>query len=224
LELKRTESYPARHNDEEGNQEVNEWLSCLLKAFEQKRKVIINDVEMSHVIRETRTDIGSQFYDVLTSMQEGLVVYVAANRKLNDKLLFGSKFARRENEKDTPEGDAYRSIQEVRVEAISRALSIAVFAAMLRTMLETITPIVFATMSKVMFEEILGTSFEAMPRKMYTAVSREISIAKNGAVSREMAEVEVRRAEETNQQLEDECAKCSRVQWQSKEDKSCLQQ
>jgi hypothetical protein len=36
-----------QHTDEvlEGNQIVNEWLSCLLKAFEQEGKVVINDME-----------------------------------------------------------------------------------------------------------------------------------------------------------------------------------
>jgi len=84
---------------------------------------------MSHVVRETRTDNGSQFYDVLTSMQERLIDYVATNRKLKDKLLFESKFAGKENEKDIAEGDDYQSMQEVRVEALSRAISIVVFAA-----------------------------------------------------------------------------------------------
>jgi hypothetical protein len=62
-------------------------------------------------------------------MQERLIDYVAANRKLKDKLLFESKFVGRENEKDIAEGDDYQSMQEVRVEAVSREISTTVFAA-----------------------------------------------------------------------------------------------
>ena len=57
-----------------------------------------------------------------------MIDYFVANRKLKDKLLFESKFAGRENEKDIVEGDAYQSIQEVRVEAVSREISTIVFA------------------------------------------------------------------------------------------------
>ena len=59
---------------------------------------------------------------------------------MRDKLLFESKIADKEQKKDIPEGDAYQSIQEVRVEAISRAvsreipraISIAIFTAVSR--------------------------------------------------------------------------------------------
>ena len=58
------------HTEEvfEGNQIVNEWLKCLLKAFEQEEEVVVNKGEVSHVVRDTRVDIGSQLYDVLISM------------------------------------------------------------------------------------------------------------------------------------------------------------
>jgi len=42
---------------------------------------------VSHVVRGKRIDIGSQFYDVITSMQEGLIDYVATIRELNQEEL-----------------------------------------------------------------------------------------------------------------------------------------
>lgn len=63
---------------------------------------------------------------------------------------------------------------------------------------------VYKSMKEVWVAAVSGAAFEA---------SSELK-----------AEVEVRRTEENNQQVEDECTKCNRVQWQSKEDKSCLQQ
>jgi hypothetical protein len=109
--------------------EDNECLKYWPKVFEQEEEFVVDEGEMSHVVRETTTDNGSQFYDVISSMQERLIDYVATNTKLKDKLLFESKFAGRENEKDIAEGDDYQSMQEVRVEAISRAISTTVFAA-----------------------------------------------------------------------------------------------
>ena len=44
-------------------------------------------------------------------------------RKLRDKLIFESKFADKEHERDIAEGHAYKSIKEVRVDAISSAIS-----------------------------------------------------------------------------------------------------
>ena len=35
---------------------------------EQEEEVVVNKGEVSHVVRETRVDIGSQLYDVLISM------------------------------------------------------------------------------------------------------------------------------------------------------------
>jgi hypothetical protein len=78
---------------------------------------------MSHVIKETREDIGLQFYDVFTSIQRGLIDYVAAIKKWENKLLFEGEFAGIKHEEDIAEGDAYKSIKEVRVAAISRAMS-----------------------------------------------------------------------------------------------------
>ena len=52
-----------------------------------------------------------------------MIDYVATIRKLENNLLFESKFAGIEHEKDIVEGDAYPSIQEVRLEAVSRAVS-----------------------------------------------------------------------------------------------------
>jgi hypothetical protein len=43
-------------------------LKYWLKVFEKEEEVVVDEREMSHVVRETRTDNGSQFYDVLTSM------------------------------------------------------------------------------------------------------------------------------------------------------------
>ena len=47
-------------------------------------------------------------------------------RKLRDKLLFESKFADGEHERDIAEGDAYKIIKEARVDAISSAISMEV--------------------------------------------------------------------------------------------------
>ena len=77
-------------------------------------------------------------------MQEGLIDYVTAIKKLENKLLFESKFAGRYHEKDIAEGDAYQSIQEVMVEAVSgvvsreipKAISGAVFEAILKVKTE----------------------------------------------------------------------------------------
>ena len=85
---------------------------------------------------------------------------MTAIKKLRDKLLFESKTAGKEQKRDIAEGDAYQSIQEVRVEAILK-------------------------------------------------VNTEIGLRKN---------------EENVQQFRDEWEKCSRVQWHSVENKSCLQQ
>ena len=52
--------------------------------------------------------------------------------KLRDKLLFESKFVDREHERDIVEGDAYKSIKEVRVDAISRE----VFESILKVKIE----------------------------------------------------------------------------------------
>jgi len=79
-------------------------LSCLLKAFEQEGKIVINDMEVSHVIKETREDIGLQFYDVFTSIQRGLIDYVVAIKKWENKLLFEGEFAGIKHEEDIAEG------------------------------------------------------------------------------------------------------------------------
>ena len=45
-----------QHTDEvfEGNQRVNEFMSCLLKVFKQEEEILINDEDMFLVIKETR--------------------------------------------------------------------------------------------------------------------------------------------------------------------------
>jgi hypothetical protein len=115
-----------------------------LKAFEQKRKVIINDIEMSHVIKETREDIGLRFYDVFTSIQRELIDFVAAIRKWGNKLLFEGEFADRKHEEDIAEGDVYKIIKEVR----EATISIIVSAAMSRTMFAEISIAVIGETSK----------------------------------------------------------------------------
>ena len=42
-----------------GDQVINGWLKFLLGAFEQEERAIDNTGEVSHVVRETREDIGS---------------------------------------------------------------------------------------------------------------------------------------------------------------------
>ena len=78
------------------------------------------------VIKETREDIGSQFYDVFTRIQRGVIEYMIAIRKLRDKLLFEREFAGREHEKDIAEGDIFKGIQEVWVATMFGTTSTAI--------------------------------------------------------------------------------------------------
>ena len=80
-------------------------------------------MEMSQVLTETKADISWLKYVMLTNMQRSVRDYVVPIRKQRDKLLFESKFVGIEYEKDFAQGDAYKSIKEVRVDAISRELS-----------------------------------------------------------------------------------------------------
>ena len=75
------------------------------------------------VIKETREDTGSQFYDVFTSIQRGVIEYMTAIIKLRDKLLFEREFAGRECEKDIAQGDIFKGIQEFWVAAMSGTTS-----------------------------------------------------------------------------------------------------
>ena len=52
-----------------------------------------------------------------------MIDYVAEIRKLENNLLFESKFAGREHEKDIAEGNIFKGIQEVWVAAMSRETS-----------------------------------------------------------------------------------------------------
>ena len=72
---------------------------------------------------ETKADISWLKYVMLTNMQSNVRDCVVQIRKLRDKILFESKFADKEHEKDIEEGDGYKSIKEVTVDAISMAVS-----------------------------------------------------------------------------------------------------
>ena len=67
-----------------------------LKVFKQEEEIVVNEEDMFLVIKETREDTGSQFYDVFTSIQRGVIEYMTAIRKLRDKLIFESKIADKE--------------------------------------------------------------------------------------------------------------------------------
>ena len=75
------------------------------------------------IIKETREDIGSQFYDVFTSIQRGVIEYITEIKKLRDQLIFEREIVGREHEKDIAEWDIFKGIQEVWVEAMSRTTS-----------------------------------------------------------------------------------------------------
>ena len=88
----------------EGNQVINKCLKYWLKVFKQEEEIVVNEEDMFLVIKETREDTGSQFYDVFTSIQRGVIEYMTAIRKLRDKLLFEREFVGREHKKDITEG------------------------------------------------------------------------------------------------------------------------
>ena len=75
---------------------------------------------------------------MFTSIQRRVNGYIIAIRKLRYKLLFESEFVGRKHEKDIAEGDAYQSIHEVRVEAVSRAVSREISIAMSGVVFEVI--------------------------------------------------------------------------------------
>ena len=117
-----------QHTEEvlEENQVINGWIKCLVKAFEQEEEIVVNEEDMFLVIKETREDTGSQFYDVFTSIQRGVIEYMIAIRKMRNKLLFEREFAGREHEKDIAEGDIFKGIQEFWVAAMSGTTSTAI--------------------------------------------------------------------------------------------------
>ena len=65
---------------------------------------------MSHVVRETREDIGSPLCNVFTSILKSGSDYVTAANMLEDNLLFESEFADNTQELDIAEGDADKII------------------------------------------------------------------------------------------------------------------
>jgi hypothetical protein len=48
---------------------ISEWLSCLLKAFEQEKGVAVDEREVSQVAKETRADTSLHNYVMFTSIQ-----------------------------------------------------------------------------------------------------------------------------------------------------------
>ena len=74
---------------------------------------------MSHFVREAREDTGSQFCNVFTSILKSGCDFVTVAKRLEDNLLSESEFVDSTQELDIAEGDAYKSIKEVRVVAIS---------------------------------------------------------------------------------------------------------
>ena len=110
-----------QHNEGvlEENQVINGWLKFLLEAFEQEEEVVVNTGEVSHVVRETREDIGSQLCSFFTSILKSGIDYVTVAKRLEYNLLSEGEFADSTQELDIAEGDAYKSIKEVRVATIS---------------------------------------------------------------------------------------------------------
>ena len=117
-----------QHTEEvlEGIQVINECLKYWLKVFKQEGEVVVDEGEISHVVKETRVDTSLLILIKFTSIQRRMNDYITVIRKLRYKLLFESKFAGIKHEKDIAERDAYKSIKEVRVDAISREVSRAV--------------------------------------------------------------------------------------------------
>ena len=107
----------------EENQVINECLKYWLKVSKQEEEIVVNEEDMFLVIKDTGEDIGSQFCDVFTSIQRGVIEYMTAIRKLRDKLIFEIEFAGKEHEKDIAEGDIFKGIQEFWVAAMSRTTS-----------------------------------------------------------------------------------------------------
>ena len=87
---------------------------------------------------------------MLTNMQSSVSGYVVPIRKLKDKLLFESKIAEKEQKRDIAEGDAYKSIKEAWVAAISGTS----------------------------FGEISREFPRAMSKKTYTTISRAVEKVK----------------------------------------------
>ena len=105
---------------------INESLKYWLKVFKQEEEIVVNEEDMFLVIKGTREDIGSEMYDVFTSIQRGVIEYITEIRKLRDQLIFEREIVGREHEKDIAEWDIFKGIQEVWVEAMSRTTSTAI--------------------------------------------------------------------------------------------------
>ena len=108
----------------------------MLEAFEQEKEVVVNTREVSHVVRETREDTGSQFCNVFTSILKSGSDFVTVAKRLEYNLLSESEFADNKQRLDNAEGDAYQSIKEAWVTTISgtmlEAISRAIFEAILK--------------------------------------------------------------------------------------------
>ena len=94
----------------EGSQVDNECSKYWLKLFEQVRKVVDGEIDISQVVKDTREDTNSWPYVMLISMQESVADYVIATKVLESNLLFESKFAGRKYEQDVAEGDIFQDI------------------------------------------------------------------------------------------------------------------
>ena len=117
---------------------------------------------MSHVVRETREDTGSQFCNVFTSILKSGSDSVTIAKVLEDNLLSESEFADSKQELDIAEGDAYKSIKEVRVATISG------------TSFDAISRAVSRSMSRGIPRAIFGVVFEAILKVKTKVKSREI--------------------------------------------------
>ena len=65
---------------------------------------------------------------------------------------------------------------------------------------------------------------EEVSRVFSREISKAISGVAFGEISRVAAEIKSRKLEEGNQQFENECTECSKVQWESNQHKICFQQ
>jgi len=117
----------------------------LLEAFEDEKEIAVNDVEMSQVVKETRAYTSLLNLIMFASIQRSVNKYVTVIKELEDTLLFDSKFANKEHKRDIAKGYIFRDIQQVRVAAVSTAVS----GAMVRTMFAEIYGVAFGTNSRV---------------------------------------------------------------------------
>lgn len=100
---------------------IDGWLSYLLKAFEQEEGIANINGRVSHAVVEAEEDASAHIYDMIASIQRIMNKSITAVRELKDNLLFVSKLVDSEQQLYIAERDAFQSIKEVWVAAVSGA-------------------------------------------------------------------------------------------------------